>query len=381
VRPAAPAVPEARDLRIEHLIPFRQEGVYAPFPLLERLADGRLALAFPSNRGPYQDHGFAYEWNVMTSLDGGSTWTRASGDDLSIPFNWPGSGPRERWDRLALRLPDGSLLAAGAPGWLPWPAARREEAEARGLLALPHPGGDPAQLMVAENKVFVQRSRDGGRTWTRREWEVPGAYRLTGFPRSVVLQDGSMLVPLYDEHRRRGDRQQDRSWLFRAPAGGESWRLHLMGQDAGAGWGNEAALLETAPGRVLALLRQSPPGYLLQAWSDDGGLTWSQPLRTPIWGYPPHLLKLRDGRILCSYGHRRPPLGVQAVLSADGGETWDVPRRAVLRDDGETREGREVRDLGYPVSVQLPDDTILTVYYMTLGGVTHVAASRWRLPW
>jgi sialidase-1 len=105
------------------------------------------------------------------------------------------------------------------------------------------------------------------------------------------------------------------------------------------------------------------------------------PLRTPIWGYPPHLLELRDGRILCSYGHRRPPLGVQAVLSADGGEAWDVAHPAVLRDDGETREGREAHDLGYPVSVELPDGTILTVYYLTLGGVTHVAASRWHLPW
>ena len=58
-----------------------------------------------------------------------------------------------------------------------------------------------------------------------------------------------------------------------------------------------------------------------------------------------------------------------------------MAHRAVLRDDGETRAGKEVRDLGYPVSVQLPDGTILTVYYMTLAGVTHIAASRWRLPW
>ena len=38
---------------------------------------------------------------------------------------------------------------------------------------------------------------------------------------------------------------------------------------------------------------------------------------------------------------------------------------AVLRADGETR------DLGYPVSVQLDDASIFTVYYHTAGGVTH----------
>ena len=61
-------------LRIEHVDVFRRRGTYAPFPVVELLSDGRLALAFPSNDGPYQDHGFAWDWNVLTSADGGSTW-------------------------------------------------------------------------------------------------------------------------------------------------------------------------------------------------------------------------------------------------------------------------------------------------------------------
>jgi hypothetical protein len=278
-------------------------------------------------------------------------------------------------------MPDGTLLTAGAPGWVTSPVERRAAFEARGLMILPHPSHDPALIMVAENKVFVQRSRDGGQTWQRREWDVPGAYRLTGFPRSIVLGDGTILIPLYDEQRRRDTPHNDRCWLFRSEDGGESWRLILMGQDAATGWGNEAALVEVRPGKVLAHVRQAPPGFLVESWSDDGGRSWSQPLRTEIWGYPPHLLKLRDGRVLCTYGHRRLPLGVQAVISHDGGVSWDVRHKAILRGDGEVSDGREQRDLGYPVTVQLPDDSLLTAYYMTLGGVTHVAASRWELPW
>lgn len=368
-------------LRIEHRDLFRRERTYAPFPIAELLADGRLTLAFPSNDGPYQDHGFAYHWNVLVSADRGATWTAADSSDLSIPYNWPGTAPRERWDRFARQLPDGSLLAAGAPGWVAVPASRREELVGRGLLVLPHPSKAESLAMVAENKVFVQRSRDGGVTWQRQEWEVPGAYRLTGFPRAIVLAGGAILVPLYDEHGRRGDREHDRSWVFRSPDGGASWRLTLMGQDRAAGWGDEAALVEVSPGRVLAHLRHAPPGYLVESWSDDGGVTWSQPLRTEIWGYPAHLLKLHDGRILCTYGHRRRPLGVQAVISADGGRTWDLAHTAILRDDGEVNGGKEIRDLGYPVSVQLPDGSLFTTYYMTLHGVTHVAASNWELPW
>ena len=102
-------------------------------------------------------------------------------------------------------------------------------------------------------------------------------------------------------------------------------------------------------------------------------MTWSEALRTAIWGYPVDLTKLRDGRILCSFGYRRDPKGIRAVLSSDGGVTWDTDNTYVLRDDG-------VGDLGYPGSVQLPDGSILTVYYITLAdGVTHSAATRWEL--
>ena len=134
----SPPAPGAAVLDIEHFTPFRREGVYAPFPLAEQLADGRLALAFPSNDGPYQDHGFAYEWNVMTSLDGGLTWTLAAADDLSVPYNWPAGGPRERWDRLALRLPDGALLAAGGAGLAPLALGTPRGGEGAGI-AVPAP--------------------------------------------------------------------------------------------------------------------------------------------------------------------------------------------------------------------------------------------------
>ena len=197
-----------------------------------------------------------------------------------------------------------------------------------------------------------------------------------------MLHDGTVLLPLYDIYPE-GQKHRDRNLLLRLADGGDACALTLMGADSVAGWGDEAALVETAPGRVLALLRQNRPGLLLAVHSDDGGRTWSQPLRTEIWGYPPHLLRLRDGRVLCTYGHRRDPLGVQAVLSADGGRSWDVPHRAVLRDDGEARRrgDRESRDLGYPVSVELAGGGILTAYYLTKDNVTHIATTRWELPW
>ena len=88
---------------------------------------------------------------------------------------------------------------------------------------------------------------------------------------------------------------------------------------------NETTVIEASPGRVLALQRpEREPQHLLERWSYDGGVTWSEALRTAIWGYPVDLTKLRDGRILCSFGYRRDPKGIRAVLSSDGGVTWDT---------------------------------------------------------
>jgi hypothetical protein len=76
-----------------------------------------------------------------------------------------------------------------------------------------------------------------------------------------------------------------------------------------------------------------------------------------MWGCPGHLLRLADGRILCTYGYRRAPFGIRACLSRDEGRSWDVDHEIVLRDDaGHT-------DLGYPVSIELGAGLVLAVYY------------------
>ena len=67
------------------------------------------------------------------------------------------------------------------------------------------------------------------------------------------------------------------------------------------------------------------------------------------------LLRLRDGRLLLSYGNRVPGhLGVLAKLSADGGRTWGAPLRLARSLEA---------DCGYPSSVQRADGRIVTAYY------------------
>jgi hypothetical protein len=45
-------------------------------------------------------------------------------------------------------------------------------------------------------------------------------------------------------------------------------------------------------------------GETLQCESADGGKTWCEPHEIGVWGLPSHLLRLRNGNLLMTYGYR-----------------------------------------------------------------------------
>jgi hypothetical protein len=140
----------------------------------------------------------------------------------------------------------------------------------------------------------------------------------------------------------------------------------------------EPAVLPCSDGRLIAMLRaewESVPkeqwpqeierdrsktyGYFMyQSESDDGGRTWSKPVQTPFWGHPASLVQLKSGNVLMVWGVRRKPYSIMAVLSRDGGKTWDTATVRTLHvfDPG-------AYDLGYPVAAQLQDGSIMCAYY------------------
>ena len=359
---------------MKHVVLYQRQGFYTGWPLPGRLPDGRLFVVVQSS--PFAEHYALGERVTLVSDDDGESWSRS--DDPALPPNWPGSSTRECHDRFAGVLADGTWLAAGGVGWEVWPPADRERAERLGLLIRQHPDPNSDHIIVGGHRVFVQWSTDEGATWNRREWQVPGASRLVSFPRPALLADGTVLVPVYDLLS---------VYVLRITAGPTCELIPLPGSGR---LGNEFGVVETEPGTVLAHIRHAPQdkegdGYLLEAWSDDGGLTWSHALQTGIWGYPPHLLKLRDGRILCSRGYRRDPMGVRAVLSSDGGRSWDLAKEVVLRDDAVARWGNPLAahspgDVGYPLSVERADGRIFTAYYFPAeDGTVHAAATTWEV--
>ena len=357
---------------LDHFVIFKREGHYSGMPNIEVLPDGRLVAAARVQTHAYHEPVGA--WLAFVSEDDGETWTET--DDPTIPYNWPGTTPREKMERLERMLPDGSYLCAGAAGCEYWPSECRAEAENLGLQVVDHPMG--GLISVGGYKLFTARSTDQGNTWSRREWVVPGMKIVSSNRPATFMEDGTLLHHVYATDLR----GEAYNYVWRSTDNGETWRLYPMGSQVYALECNETGMVEVSPGRILAHARNDRRP-LVERWSYDGGVTWTDPLSTGIEGWPAHLLKLRDGRILCAYGRRVEPGGVRAVLSEDGGLTWDLDNEVVLRDDGgydsSLRGGYGWRsDVGYPVSTQLSDGRVLTAYYITNADrITHTAVTRW----
>ena len=198
---------------------------------------------------------------------------------------------------------------------------------------------------------WMIRSTDGGKTWSKRYATIVNS------PHGPIqLSSGRLLyagVKLWDPLREVGvcqstDDGQTWNWLSAIPT--------RLGDDAKNY--HELHAVEATDGSIVVQIRNHNKANhreTLQTESHDGGKTWSVPHSIGVWGLPSHLLRLRDGRLLMSYGHRRQPFGVQARISLDSAKTWSKPMSIATDGIG--------GDLGYPSTVELADGQLLTVWY------------------
>jgi len=217
---------------------------------------------------------------------------------------------------------------------------------------------------------WLLRSTDGGITWSQ-----PIATIANSPHGPIQLSDGRLLYA--GKQLWTGDR---RIGVAESTDDGLTWRWLAdiptrEGDDAAASY-HELHAVECADGRIVAQIRnhnKNNAGETLQTESADGGKTWSKPHSIGVWGLPSHLLRLRDGRLLMTYGHRRAPFGNQARVSADGGASWS--EAMILSGDGKGG------DLGYPSTVELGDGSLLTVWYEAMNEpkLAVLRQARWTL--
>lgn len=122
---------------------------------------------------------------------------------------------------------------------------------------------------------------------------------------------------------------------------------------------NEPNLIEMPDGKLICHIRGENDTVFTtyQSVSYDRGKTWTRPERLldETGGAPPHLIHLKSGVLISTYGRRKLPYGIMAMVSLDEGETWETDLRIY--------ETLSSDDIGYPTTIELDDGTLLTVFY------------------
>ena len=322
---------------------------YHGWPTVARRANGELWVTWSGGR---EAHVCPFgQVHSMTSRDNGDTW--------SFPRVLLDSAIDDR-DSGVLETAKGSLIVTTFTSLAYEPSLKKQLASPTWPAEkLAHWKAAHARLDDAERKAelgeWLVRSTDGGKTWSTR---LPTIVNSPHGP--IQLRDGRLLYlgkELWNEKKRIG--------ACESSDDGQTWRwlaeIPTRPEDQVADGYHELHAVEAADGTLIAQIRnhnKPNAGETLQSESTDGGKTWSMPHSIGVWGLPSHLLKLSDGRLLMTYGHRRAPFGNQARISTDNGKSWS--EAMMISTDGKGG------DLGYPSTVELANHSLLTVWYESM---------------
>ncbi|MEO8025992.1 MAG: sialidase family protein, partial [Bryobacteraceae bacterium] len=165
-----------------------------------------------------------------------------------------------------------------------------------------------AKKAGGEGRTFMAQTKDGGLKWEFVAWTSPDpGDGFTIMPSSVRLSKTDLITTVRHENTKRT---------------GPNWIDAYVSHDNGKTW-----------------------SYLSRPAPDTGDKS----------GNPPSMIKLRDGRLAITYGHRSPPFEMRARLSSDNGKSWG--KEIVLRGPA------GAWDIGYPRTIQRADGKIVTLYY------------------
>ena len=350
----------------------KDKFAYIVFPSIWNLDNGEWIAAIQHTRRreplmhPPSDP--LYRTMITRSSDQGQTW----GTPYFAPdFDWYGvENPG------ITQLNNGSVLLTHFRfRWYPIHLARKKWHEGEEITLL-LPRGRTKEICEEDweqsvypwartnGGTYVHLSSDRGLTFDKTVKIDTSPYR-EGYARvpPIELSDGRVAYavaehyPPYNKH----------VYMLTSRDGGHTWEKPILiakspvQEQEKIGSYNEPHIAEVAPGEIYCILRDRiNHEYLFGCWSTDSGKTWSPPERTPMYGHPGHLLVLRDGRLLCTYGRRKSPwgtYGVRACISGDGGRNWDIENEIIIRDDFPNH------NVGYPQTIEYESGALFCAYY------------------
>lgn len=172
----------------------------------------------------------------------------------------------------------------------------------------------------------------------------------------TVLSHGAWLLPVAHWYDRKLG-----SGVVRSTDGGKTFTKigGAPGRNNDPRGGLEHILIERRDGSLWMPMRIADG--IAESFSTDGGVTWTEPTRSPIAGAGArfHVRRLKSGRLLMinyvGFDPAAPPLArrtnLTAMLSDDDGKTW--PHKLLLDD-------RE--QVSYPDAVETPEGKLYIIY-------------------
>ncbi|MFA6568693.1 MAG: sialidase family protein [Victivallales bacterium] len=354
---------------------------YHGWPTLARMKNGELLVVSSAGR---EHHVCPFgQVHLLRSTDNGRTWS-----EPEIIVN----GPLDDRDAGILQTSKGTVLVNWFTSvyWIHY--LESFETQRSKALSTDHLGKEftdgffsrcrKIRVLLSDDIInrelgtWIIRSGDGGKTWSDKidcgagsphgpTELADGRLLFVGNAKASNSPNGTPYAPMLVAVESCDD--------------GCSWRrIGEIPQRHGDPLGtyHEPHAVQASDGRIIVHIRnhsEQDGGCILQSESEDGGRTFSVPHNTGLIGLPAHLLKMRDGRLLTTYGYRINPYGNRAAISEDGGRTWGKPMVLDEKAGG--------RDLGYPSTAQLADGSFLSVWYEQLPGdeMASLQEARWTI--
>ena len=279
---------------------------------------------------------------AWVSFDGGQRWTRSA---------LPAQGCADPW---GVMLPDGSAIMVmlgyvkgredgtflfrspdGGRTWLDTPLGLGAHRDHPMVIAQGNQvyvvsvQGVRNRASQPRSTVSVVHSQDGGKTFgpPTRVIASNAGYEATG---PALLSDGTFVVGFHD-HNRPGSNKwlvRPRSWMLRSADQGRTFSEPLLVSESCESRGGWPSMAADGKDRLFWLcIADKFNGVLIQR-SDDGGESWSEPLRLNhserADSFTPSIAVNKDGAIGVSWYeiHDKNCFDVYFTASLDGGKTF-----------------------------------------------------------